>query len=331
MMFLPFPFISTLLLSITPQAQNKNDVRKSASFDEMLRSNDLEIASFPDTGRGLKTTRDRNEKDLLLAIPEDVLITSASILAQYPSLNDALCHKSLSDQQVLTLGLCYKRHEADDYGYVSSLPDQYSVFNMPQDLMTALPRTYQRLVESTRTYALEMYESLADALHSGRSNREIPSLDTFLWAFSMVRSRAFGVGQHVDDRIRPGKGGQYGALVPGLDLINHRVGTQSTLELKNRHWELGSASRSYSAGDQVFISYGSHGDQWNFWLTYGFAGQGPPTVAYFDMVDVLNACALAQPTHFSPAVVQRLKEMVAQVQGVSRNMLGYDEHVPARA
>jgi hypothetical protein len=138
-MIFRIPVLSYVLLATSPQPQSEDYGRKIVSLDEMLRSFDLEISFFPDTGRGLKTTRDRKEKDLLLAIPEEVLITSASILAQYPSLNDCLCYKSLSDQQVLALGLCYKRHEVDDYGYVSFLPHQHcSVFSMAQDLIATL-------------------------------------------------------------------------------------------------------------------------------------------------------------------------------------------------
>jgi hypothetical protein len=195
-MFPPFPFLFSVLLSTSPQIQNKDVSFQSSNLDELLRSFDLEVASFPGTGRGLKTTRDRRAEDVLLAVPEEMIITSASILAQHPFLNDVLNHKSLSDQQVLTLGLCLKRqHEADDYGYISSLPDQYSVFNMPHYLLIGLPRTNQRLVELTREYAMEAYHSLCEALLlqpdeerlSSTNNVEIPSLENFLWALSMVR------------------------------------------------------------------------------------------------------------------------------------------------
>lgn len=125
-MIFRIPVLSYVLLATSPQPQSEDYRRKIVSLVDRL------IWKYPSFQTPAEAWKPQE-------IPEEVLvITSVSILAQYTSLN-MLFYKSHFDQQVLTLGLCYKRHEVDDYGYVSFLPHQHcSVFSMAQDLIATL-------------------------------------------------------------------------------------------------------------------------------------------------------------------------------------------------
>ena len=321
------PFLSVLWLSLSPQHSSSPPEK----IIEHLRLFNLQLHPFPETGRGIRTTRDRNENELVLAIGAEQVVTSASILAKYPRINDAAKAGSqvLTDEQVLSLGICHLRHDHDEYA--SSLPDQYSVLTMPEHLKSCVPLTYAKVIDATQEYAVDMYESSCDALRAADEDTAlyIPSLVEFLWAFATVRSRSVGVDfEHtLGDRIRPGGGGQFRAMIPGFDLLNHRVGTKSTLQLQGTdQWELRSIC-SYQAGDQVFISYGDDRDNLKLMLTYNFCiAENPEMLVFFDVDDLLQGCASARPTLFHPLTVAQLKQLVTRVGGeeMSRTLLAYD-------
>ena len=80
------------------------------------------------------------------------------------------------------------------------------------------------------------------------------------------------MGDPPSELLRVG-GGRRRALLPGLDLINHKPGTKATLERASTDsgsvWRV-VAHEPYRKDEEVFLSYGER-DNLRLLLQYGFA------------------------------------------------------------
>ncbi|KAJ8461208.1 hypothetical protein OPV22_034134 [Ensete ventricosum] len=140
----------------------------------------------------------------------------------------------------------------------------------------------------------------------------ITSLD-FLWAFGMLRSRAFSYGR-----------GENLALVPLADLINH----SSSIIHKDSSWEIkgkGIFSRELifslrtpvyvKSGEQVYIQYDIAKSNADLALDYGFVEQRPDRDAYTftleisesdtfygDKIDIAESNGLDETAYFDIAL-----------------------------
>ena len=78
------------------------------------------------------------------------------------------------------------------------------------------------------------------------------------------------------------------ALLPLLDLLNHRDGARVRLERSEKAWRL-VADDAYAAGGEVFNSYGARGNL-ELLLNYGFAVRdNPQRRVAFDADDLVAA------------------------------------------
>lgn len=166
-----------------------------------------------------------------------------------------------------------------------------------------LPRCYRESFQATRDMVSNVFVD-----------------ESFLWAFSMVRSRSIAVPE-LDDRIASssstGPSSPTTALIPGLDLFNHAFDAGTLLQLddddtsgatttNSQFWTL-TSSKSYKAGDQLFLSYGEEKDNWKLLLTYGFAVENNPNpLVFWTWEDLLDAAGQARPSVFPERVRKQL-------------------------
>jgi hypothetical protein len=290
---------------------------------ERLDAFNLQVAAFPETGRGLQTTKDRSPGDILIIVDQDSTLTASLILSRYSSIREAAEHslrkfnQRFTDEQILSMGLLQLRQEEDRYA--CSLPElQYSVLFMPEEMKHCFPRCYQQLVDATCSYVTGLYENACQVLNFSSQESSF-SREDFCWAFATVRSRSVGLAgasnSLVDQElIALGGGGECRALLPALCLLNHRVGATSLLEFSasQQEWTLRSMD-TYQAGDQVFISYGDERDNLKTLLTYGFCvGGNPEALAFFDVDDLLHASASVRPNIFPPPILDLLRKQLKQ-------------------
>lgn len=240
---------------------------------------------------------DRSPGDILLQVPvEDTITAINSITSQNEDI-------SLSQEQQLAMTLLHLRDQ-ENHPYVSTqLPkDHYAIWNLPESIWDELqlPRCYRESFLATRQIVQEFASSSVDGrLLKGRS-----------WAFSMVRSRCTAVPELKASpsatNLKQESSTVPIALLPALDLFNHQFDAGTLLQLNGTTWTL-TSSKSYSSGDQIYLSYGDEKDNWKLLMTYGFAlADNPNALIFWTWQDLLEAAGKVRPSVFPPRVQQSL-------------------------
>ena len=213
-----------ILAAVVPCVATALAAPAPAWMDSKLKPHGLEVAVFPDTGRGLRTTRERAAGDLLLSVDDADALLAERLLEQHEVLMAAAKAAAagssgpLTDEQLLALYLTLV-----DTEYTRSLPPQHTVLSLPDELTALLPRCYAGMVGATQQYAVGLHASACKALEAAgcaqpcrlhhrtapaahddpprlthltsppRRSAPPVSLETFLWAFGTVRSRSVEV------------------------------------------------------------------------------------------------------------------------------------------
>jgi len=300
-----------------------------------------------DDQRKVRSLVDRTPGDVLLEIPSRDVLTAQRIRSR---LEAESCDAKYKDdnnfdveEEALALGLLQWKQSGLDPYVTDVLPEHHgNAWTLPENSWKTvssdvLPRCYSETFAATRQRANEFATAVAEARGY--------SVDEALWAFSMVRSRSLAV----PELMQPGDedGGDSGriplALIPGLDLLNHRFGSGTTLQLvvddndddddgnddaTNSRWIV-SSSESIAAGDEVFLSYGHDKDNWKLLLTYGFClPDNPNAIVFWTWEDLLDAAHTARPSTFSEPVCKQLlrhPQLTAYtVQSEDRATFSYD-------
>ena len=114
--------------------------------------------------------------------------------------------------------------------------------------------------------------------------------------------------------VRAGSGRRR-ALLPGLDLLNHKPHAKTRLERAASDgggtcWRVISED-TYLAGQQCFLTYGDR-DNLKFLLQYGFAlADNADALVLFDVRDLIGGCEAALP-HVFTAVREPLLQQLSQ-------------------
>lgn len=295
-------------------------------LESRLASFDLQVHDFSTTGRGLQSTIDRSPGDVVISVPADDAVAATTLLDRYPKVLGRAAQKSqeqqqhqtrLTDEQVMAAGLLLLRKDGDRYA--SSLPEQYSVLDMPDAFLLCLPTAYQKIIVAYKEYCEQLRESMNQLLEQAISEED------FKWAFSTVRSRCVGMDGEDDERVRTGGTDEVRVMLPGFDLLNHKFGAEAipSYSEEEKLYVLKS-NDSYSKGDQVFISYSDNRDNLKMLMTYGFCVRdNPEGVVFFDVHDLLEACALARPAHFNTAVLDQLRGLMKKI-GKEKDLFVFD-------
>ena len=184
---------------------------------------------------------------------------------------------------------------------------------------------------------------------SPKKKNNTPPPRDFAWAFGTIRSRSIGMAAN---ELNPADtkedaeddGTLLRVLVPGFDLLNHQFGASVQRAVHNHSLVIRS-NDTYQAGDQVFISYvptaddddddkdqdqhttqqgAKPRDNLNLLLTYGFCPgrYNPEQVLFFDLPNVLDACAMVRPQYFSPLVQRQLQQLFTKL-GKDRELYSF--------
>nr|QPK41098.1 SET-9 [Sordaria fimicola]QPK41099.1 SET-9 [Sordaria fimicola]QPK41100.1 SET-9 [Sordaria fimicola] len=242
----------------------------------------LELADFPDTGRGVKTLRPFKEGEKILTIPAGILWTVKHAYADAllgPALRSAQPPLSVEDT-LATYNLFVKSRESGYDGqrsHIAALPASYSssILFAEDDLeacagtslYTITKQLEQSIEDDHRALVVRLFVQHPDLFPLDKF-----TVEDYKWALCTVWSRAMDFVLADGNSIR--------LLAPFADMLNH------TSEVKQCHvYDPSSgtlsvfAGKDYEAGDQVFINYGPVPNS-RLLRLYGFVIPGNPNDSY---------------------------------------------------
>ncbi|PFX16912.1 SET domain-containing protein 4-like [Stylophora pistillata] len=242
----------------------------------------LRPAYFRQTGRGLMTCRKLSEGELVISVPEKMLITTktaerSQILETFIKIQPK---HSLTTIQILCVFILYEKFQRESsfwYPYITTLPTSFNTpaYFKPEELSTLPSSLQQQCVTQIQTVR-DSYEELKgyleyDTTMLDKTFLDFLTFDEFRWAWFVVNTRSVYKANSMD--LSPSSKSQMQdnyALAPVLDLLNHNdmAEVQAGFNQESKHYEI-STLTPYKKGAQVFINYGPH-DNRKLLLEYGF-------------------------------------------------------------
>ncbi|KAK3319139.1 hypothetical protein B0H66DRAFT_257792 [Apodospora peruviana] len=262
---------------------------------------DLELADFPTTGRGVRTLWRFKEGERILTIPSRSLwiVQDAYVdLLLGPALR-AVTGPPLSVEDTLALYILFVRSRESGYeglrSHVAAMPTSYSssIFFTEEELEVCAGSSLYTVTKQLKRTIEDDYRDLVVRVLLGQ-HRDLFPLDKFTiedykWALCTVWSRAM-------DFVLP-DGTSIRLLAPFADMLNHSP------EVKQCHvYDPVSkslsvlAGKDYEAGDQVFIYYGPIPNN-RLLRLYGFVVPGNPHDSYDLVLATHPAAPLFEQKH----------------------------------
>lgn len=236
----------------------------------------LKPAVFAETGRGLMATHSVHAGEVLVSIPEEVLVTTNRVM------QDVVLRKALHDSHikframdVLTLFLLYHKFlgEASQWKeYLDSLPGEYSVpAYCSLEEASVLPEVLKVHKLKQDEDVSQCYSNIMAAVSISAYLQSIFSslcIEDVRWGWFTVNTRAVYLKN--ENPSPDVMGNDVCALAPYLDLLNHTHTAQVEAHLNqaNGCYEI-VTQVPYSQYEQVFINYGPH-DNLKLCVEYGF-------------------------------------------------------------
>ncbi|MCJ1414078.1 hypothetical protein MMC32_000403 [Xylographa parallela] len=244
--------------------------------------NDLEIADFQVTGRGVRSLQYFKEGETVLTIPSGILWKVEHAYAD-PLLGPALrsVQPPLTVEDTLATYILFVRSRKSGYNglrsHVTALPTSYSssIFFTENELKVCAGTSLYIVTQQLKQQIEEDYAGLVARIFG--QHRDLFPLDKFTiedykWALSTVWSRGM-------DFVLP-DGNSIRLMAPFADMLNHSP------EVKQCHlYDASSgnlsvlAGKDYKVGDQVFINYGPLPNN-RLLRLYGFVLSSNPNDSY---------------------------------------------------
>ena len=266
---------------------------------QRLAEHGLAMAEFAQTGRGVRTDRDRAAGERVFYWFDKEVVFAERALERRADVAAAAAGAPLADEAILALYLAREAQDPRDNWfslYRSTLPDAPPTATAADAAL--LPRCYAACCAAAAERAAAHHGACARAC-AAAGVAPPPARGAFLDALAHVRARAFAVDDEVF-RLLPPRHAHVAhhaptarrALLPLLDLLNHRDGARVRLERSEKAWRL-VADDAYAAGGEVFNSYGARGNL-ELLLNYGFAlRDNPQRRVAFDADDLVAAARAA--------------------------------------
>ncbi|KAL2075202.1 hypothetical protein VTL71DRAFT_144 [Oculimacula yallundae] len=243
---------------------------------------DLELADFTNTGRGVRTLRRFKEGEKILTIPHGVLWTVKHAYAD-PALGPALlsARPPLTVDNTLATYILFVRSRGSGYdgmgSHVASMPASYtsSIFFTEDELGTcvgtSLYTTTKQLDRQIEADFTELVERLFDR-HQELFPRHKFTIEDYKWALCTVWSRAMD--------FKLGDGTSIRVVAPFADMFNHSSEVEQCHVYDALSGNLSVlAGKNYEPGDQIFINYGPVPNS-RLLRLYGFVLPGNPNDSY---------------------------------------------------
>ena len=197
----------------------------------MISFGKLRPAYFPATGRGLMTCKKLNSGNLVISVPEEMLITAKT--AEQSDIGKRLRKLRLKPLLMLCVFILYENHRGKKsfwHPYISTLPKSFNTpayFNKEE--LYALPSSLREQCITQVNTVHESYKELKELIESSTSTLDKQFLDNltfeeFRWAWFVVNTRSvYKASKVFASPVAMGTlhtENAY-ALAPVLDLLNH--------------------------------------------------------------------------------------------------------------
>ncbi|XP_042906229.1 SET domain-containing protein 4 [Parasteatoda tepidariorum] len=267
---------------------------------------------FKESGRGLMAKERISGGDVIVAIPEKLLITPVKVLSLYLGDYFEKYCPDASGHEILSVFLMYERvkfHSSEWYPYLCSLPESYDIPAFHDGYpISKLPINISSLATKQMESVKTAYEKLNLLLKHLEQSHPIfhntLNFSLYKWAWCTVNTRCV----HMDcfRENCPGKFCTFHlALAPYLDLLNHNCEVQvvAGYNSERRQYEIRSLC-GFKKYSQVFINYGPH-NNYTLLIEYGFiVNQNHNHSVTFSSEEILDAC---KQCHFISSVSEKLK------------------------
>lgn len=298
---------------------NKKCINEFVQFTEWLVKNGwkpvckLLFANFQLTGNGLMAKQKIRSGDIIVKIPENLLITVRTVSR---SMFGFIFHKGYSfrTQQVLTVFLVLEKHLGSESfweKYITLLPESVAtpVF-CSAELLKIMPSDIAENISTFKSHVTDLYKHVVNTLsdsdvcpHCGKPVADILQLESFLWAWFVVNSRAVYISpeRNADHSIILCDNNCL-ALAPYLDLFNHsnEAQVQAFVNDIDGSYQI-KTMVPFRKNQQVFIHYGSHSNL-KLLIEYGFILKSNSNDAVtFSFNDILNSFKEIYPEKNSPS------------------------------
>lgn len=285
--------------NLTPSAMIKEDdsdvvvnLMQFLSANNWQNEGKLQVANFPETGRGIRTANgtDLWPDDTLIDMPfKSIFISLITLVEDKGFKRDCLdkLNGTVSIQLLLSVYLAYHRELGGNSKwkpFLDSLPTSLTTphfCNEPE--LDCVPMVKYLVRKSIQEIMDAFTSSFSSCTLNGKKFTDLFAQQELLLMFFLVNSRCV----YCDPRVirnncksnvaflsdEPNM-----ALAPFLDLINHSdtVETESNLYLDKKSAELRYelvTKSAMSGSRQLFISYGNH-DNFKLLMEYGFIIDG---------------------------------------------------------
>lgn len=232
----------------------------------------LNVYDFADTGRGLRATIQITGN--IVQVPKNSLIIPQTAYRIFPSLNRSACNSVLRQQLLIALVLCHYKIQgiASEWApYINILPSSFNVASLiPSQLLALMPIDIQIIAENQLKNYNQAYQNVCIELND---HPWIPSASFFRWAWFNVHTRSISLSKvkELDGSFRNLNNiATRIILAPFLDCFNHTadISINVFFDLCNEMFTI-STNHIYEPGQQVFINYGPHDNNFLF-AEYGF-------------------------------------------------------------
>ena len=252
-----------------------------------------------DKGRGIFATRDIPYTEAVFKIHSSVMFTPSfgKATAGAGAGGDTFIQRALielKDNEVVALATALAHHASCPTSffrpYIDILPRRYGVASYwPSALLREVvdPKVRSRLIGNVRAQGilyLRVCNTLtqqAQAAKSAGEGRDLPPLldhglpwDLFRWAMATVSSRQNSIPlvDCMEDGSEVSKGSAL-ALVPGWDMMNHRLGPMTTDFNTDTSSLIFYPMSDTIAGDEICMCYGSRSNH-ELLIYSGFVSEG---------------------------------------------------------
>lgn len=270
-------------------------------FDK--RSCHVKVHTFNETGRGLMALKTFKPGDILLSVPESLLITTSTVLSSYlaPVIRSFPRSRLSPVEAICSFLICelHRGQQSPWFDYIDVLPQSYSLpVYWDEEECLHLPNSVYAKAKEQQNLLLTSFHKLMNFFSHVES--ELPYLhgafdyEKFRWAWSSVNTRCV----YMERPSQPEFNGEPDrcALVPFLDFFNHSPNAQmkAMFDAKDRTYKIQTMSQ-VSKYSEAFINYGPH-DNAKLILEYGFSVPcNPHDCVEFTVDDLLAVCSTLSP------------------------------------
>ncbi|KAL3882936.1 hypothetical protein ACJMK2_029238 [Sinanodonta woodiana] len=233
----------------------------------------LEPAIFNETGRGLMTKKTIVPGEIIISIPEQLLITTTTVLQSEIQDKVKRWTPKLSSQQAIAVFLIWeftKGRQSHWFQYIACLPMSFTtpLYFKKAELSQLPVSVYSKAVKEINKIKTAYDDIASFSKEHWKEFHEVFNFNNFRWAWYVINTRSVFFKEENSEYLTSDENNI--ALAPFLDMLNHssHANIQAGFNHTTQCYEIKTFDK-YKPYEQVFISYGPHNNS-HLFIEYGF-------------------------------------------------------------